>query len=319
MFDAAQEIDEKLRLALVAVRSEFPVDDRGHFKGVDDRGAFVQDDGWSAEDRRRFMVSHYLGQLIESLGSDPWSWSFLPEEGVETMLGDPLSSETRAVRRNLLVLSSAASFVALTNEVPQSIPGFDLQLGKHDTLVMGLLVAAVIYELVVFLVYAWGDSKKNLSASTGVAGIAAFVREVAGHVRLKGAFVVSRCGNEEVRLRARAVLAHFVNVAPVLIDDQLARRRPGLVRRVVDLLIPVAAGGVSALWLLARALDYWNLWRWTLGVGLLPVAYLLQRWGRAGWKAWRWRRRSLRAKDPRAASRKGDADGVPVEGSGRLP
>jgi hypothetical protein len=92
----------------------------------------------------------------------------LPQRELFTLLEDPLSESTRAVRRNLLVASGAALFVTVSGAVPKTIPGFDMPIEGSVLVVLGALAMVTAWELVSFWSYWDNDVLRLRIADEGV-------------------------------------------------------------------------------------------------------------------------------------------------------
>jgi hypothetical protein len=251
--------------------------------------------GETMDDRQRYMVGQVLLELVGHLGHDPAGWVGMPEEAVSGMLEDPLSSEARASRRNLLVASALAFLVALTGEVPVRIPGVDIDLGTHRTIVMVFLLLVTVYEAFVFTVYAWGDSKKNSDLTHGTLWQARFVLDTVRVVRKHRARILDRCGDRKIAAELGELLDQFEYAAPISVRQHRAERRPGVLRRWVDFLGPVVVAGVALLTLVARTFSFWWLWQLCLGALVPPAVYFTHVW-------WKRRRATARARSKRATT-----------------
>jgi hypothetical protein len=296
LFTAGTRMNGMLSHAERASRASLPVSKSGRFRAPDGR-EFVPDTPEStAQDRQRQMVEQYMSDIVASFGGDIWAWSFEPEDQVLKLLDEPLAPETRVVRRNLVILSTVAALVAWTGEVPAKIPGIEFELAKYELRVMAVLLAVLLYELAVFFVYAWGDSRKNSRTSAQVASRVDVLWQLAEVVPRRGARVLALCPDVELRERVRAILAHFQDAVPAAASYQRGRRLPGLLRRWVDFLLPPVGAGFAAVFLTARLFNAWNLWWWALVVAGVALAVSLYRLFPRLWRSYQWRRRSRRAK-----------------------
>jgi hypothetical protein len=116
--------------------------------------------GTTDEGRRRSIRESYVRKFAGEELSNPdgtTSYGVLNRQNMLRALEDPLHAETRTARRNLTAVSGLAFLVAMTGETPARIPGFDFDLSAHARVVVGLLLAVLLYQLVAFGVYVKSD------------------------------------------------------------------------------------------------------------------------------------------------------------------
>ncbi len=126
-------------------------------------------------------------------------------------------------------------------------------------MVVVFVLGFVLYELIAFGVYAWGDARKNAAVHWTVRRHVQSLRTVAGAVETRGYQLVSLCSDEALAREVRVYFETFVSVAKFSADELRAERRPGLLRRWLDFLLPPLLGIVAALTMVASAFHLWRI------------------------------------------------------------
>jgi len=177
----------------------------------------------------------------------------LDREPALKLLMDPLSSETRSTRRNLLFTSAFGLLVVSTDQPPRRIPGLDLDLSGHGGLLLWLLLGLVAYQLVTFAMYAVGDSRRRAVLVREARTILSDVRHAVDAIE-RGRPMLAMYPEDGFAAEMRIKLDAWLAFARLELSSFSVDREAGRLRGVWDLYLPLVAGGVAAVLLTWRAL-----------------------------------------------------------------